>query len=276
MRLIIVLLLLCFSVGSYLYYSTAIFYKKVSLDPIKLYFSVAQGEKINLKIGIAGQEQLSYGTRQRHTIKYVRFGINVPFEASIKNEFQIGFKDFSKEINFWDDIGKGEQKYNRARVDEYVRDNRPDYLLDASFIKEQGGRVPIWSQVWQSQPVIFVESEPFLKETSYGVWEAMYFFDTKFSGTNLNQETYLAADVDKLFFEVKVPHYYDIQNIDDIKLDKIEGGYLINKELEKGKTFHLVLKDKRKDLIKIIIAFLSPALFGVILGILIDRYLLSK
>lgn len=269
-KTVILIVVLLISIGSYLFFSTPLFYDKASLDPIKIYYSVSKGNVVNVSISIGGQQQSSIASKQRYPINYVKFSIGELFRGSM-SEFKIGFENFTKEIDFWYDSGSGEYTFNHSKAKEYERNNVPDFLITASFIKN--GFVPVWSQVWQSQPSMSVYTEPFLKETSFGVWEGEYFFDTKFSGTHLNGETYLAADVKKIIFEVNIPDNFRIENTNNIKLDKISGGYLLTKELEPGKTFHLVTKDSEKEKIKMVGSVISTlGIPGSILGILIPLW----
>jgi hypothetical protein len=266
---IILVALLLISIGSYLFFVTPIFYDEISLEPVKTYYSKSRGETVNISISIGDQEQSSTASKQKYPINYVKFSIKEPLKESI-GEYKIGFENFTREIDFWDD-SNGFQTYNKSKAEKYERENVPDYLITASFIKN--GFVPVWSQIWLSQPSMSVVSEPFLKQTSFGVWEGKYFFDTKFSGTHLNRETYLPANVKSIIFEVNIPDHFNIDNTDNMNLEKISNGYLITKELDPGKTFHLVIRDSRKEKIKMVISFLSPTLFGIVLGMFIQRWL---
>ena len=269
-QIVILIALLLISVGFYLFFLTPISYDENSLDPIKTYYSVSKANIVNISISVGGQEQPSKASKQRNPISYIKFSIREPLKGST-SEFKIRFENFTKEIDFWEDANGFEQTFNRSKAEEYMRKNVPDYLITASFIKN--GFVPVWSQVWQSQPSMSVNTEPFLKQTSFGVWEGEYFFDTQFSGTHLNKETYLRASVQNIIFEVNIPENFKIENTEDIKLEKISNGYTLTKELKTGKTFHLVIKDSKKEKIKMVISFLSPALFGIVLGMLIQKWL---
>ncbi|RLG34743.1 hypothetical protein DRN80_02955 [Methanosarcinales archaeon] len=272
LQIAILIVLLLISVGSYLYFLTPIFYDEISLDPIKTYYRVSKAEAdiVNISISVGEQEQPTIASKQRNPISYIKFGIREPLKRST-SEFKIKVENFTKEIDFWEDANGFEQTFNRSKAEEYMRKNVPDYLITASFIKN--GSVHVWSQVWQSQPSMSVNTEPFLKQTSFGVWEGQYFFDTQFSGTHLNNETYLPASVQNIIFEVNIPENFKIENTEDINLEKISNGYLLTKELKPGKTFHLVIKDSKKEIIKMVISFLSPALFGIVLGMLIQKWL---
>jgi len=189
----ILVVILLISIGSYLYFSTPLFYDKISLEPIKIYYGVSQGDVQKVSVTVSGNEtQQSIASKQKYPIRYVKFKISNLFKESW-NEFKIGYENFKQEINFWYMVGDGSEMYNTTKRLEYEKNNIPDYLIKASFIKN--GFVPVWSQVWNSQPTMSVIIEPFLKQTSYGIWEREYFFDTKFSGTQLNGETYLTAEV---------------------------------------------------------------------------------
>jgi hypothetical protein len=266
---IILVALLLIAIGSYLIFATPIIYDENSLDPVKIYYSTSKGNVVNISITIGGQEQSSIASKQKYPISYVKFSIKDPFKESI-GEYKMGFENFTREIDFWDD-SNGYQTFNKSKAERYERENIPDYLIKAPFIKN--GFAPVWSQIWQSQPSMSVTSEPFLKQTSFGVWEGKYFFDTKFSGTHLNGETYLPADVERITFEINIPDHFNIDDTGDINLEKISDGYLITKDLYPAKTFHLVIRDSRKEKIKMVISFLSPTLIGIILGMFIQRWL---
>jgi hypothetical protein len=266
---IVLVAVLLIAIGSYLIFATPIIYDEISLDPVKIYYSTSKGNAVNISVTIGGQEQSSITSQQKYLIKYAKFSIKEPLKESI-GEYNFGFENFTREIDFWDD-SNGYQTFNKSKAEKYERENIPDYLIKAPFIKN--GFVPVWSQIWQSQPSMSVTSEPFLKQTSFGVWEGKYFFDTKFSGTHLNGETYLPADVKRIIFEINIPEHFNIDNTDDINLEKISNGYLITKDLDPAKTFHLVIRDSRKEKIKMVISFLSPTLIGIILGMFIQRWL---
>ena len=60
---------------------------------------------------------------------------------------------------------------------------------------------------------------------------------------------------------------FRIENVDDMKLEKVSEGYRVTKELESGRTFHLLVRDVQRQNVKAVIGFISPSLFGIILGI---------
>ena len=259
LRIATLIVLLLISVLSYLFFKTPLFHDKVSLEPMKIYYSVSEGILIN-----------SHISKQKYPIDCVRFSISEPFKSS-KSKCKIKFENFTEEIDLWYDLGGGEEAFNFSKAEEYMRNHLPDFLIEASFIKD--GFAKVWSQVWQSQPVMVVYTEPILKQTSFGVWEGQYFFHTKFTGGHLNEETYLSADVKKVIFEIEISDDYQIANAEDFKLDKISGGYLLTRELEGGETFHLVIEEVGKERIKEIIGFVSPALFGGVIGYIIGLVL---
>lgn len=283
-QIYIILILLCLiSIASYLHFCTSLEYTTVVLEPVSIYYSVTRN---NIPF--------SNFSKQKYPIKCVEFTINNLFkgayhEAFLKdehshlsvnklykgtyNELRIKFVDFKKEINFWDEMGNNESQYNSLRAEKYMHDNMPDLLISAPFI--QNKKLPIWSQVSQSQPGIAIKAEPFLKRTSYCIWESKYFFDTKFTGLHFNDETYLRADADYLLFEVLIPEKYKIVNFENVQLEKVSGGYLLRKKIESGNTFNLILQDQKREMIKTIIGFISPALFGTALGIFIKGWFLS-
>ena len=49
-QIVILIVLLLISVGSYLYFLTPIFYDEISLDPIKTYYRVSKADIVNISI----------------------------------------------------------------------------------------------------------------------------------------------------------------------------------------------------------------------------------
>jgi len=277
---IIAISLCVLAISLYLRFSTSLDYTKASLEPISLYYSVSRNNKTSNSSG------------QKYPIKCVEFTIVDLFKGAYDdkflkderghlsiyksyqgkyNEIRIKFSDFKKEINFWDKIGNNEEKYNFARVEKYIHDTIPDLLISAPFV--QHNILPIWTQVSQSQPGMAIDAAPFLRQTSFSTWECKYFFDTKFSGTRYKDESYLTVDVEYLLFEVLIPDRFKIVNFENLQLEKISGGYLLRKKLEHGSSFHLILQHQTRETIKTIIGFTSPALFGTVFGMFINKWL---
>lgn len=267
---IILIIVLIIAIFSYVYTSTPLFFDESSLGAIHIYYSTSQGNVVDLSIKVGeGPEQPTIGSKQKFLINFVKFSINEPFKGSM-GEYTIQFIDFEEEIDFYEESDNGIYLFNHTKMREYEIKNIPDYLIKGGFIKE--GFVPVWSQIWHSGPSMSVYTEPFLKQTSYGVWEGEYFFDTTFSGTHPNDETYLTAEVNKIIFEIKIPEKYEVQNKNNFKISKTSDGILLTKELHSGETFHLILIDSQKDMSKKIISVISLVIFGIILGIYIQQW----
>ncbi len=274
---VITISLCVLAIALYLYFSTSLGYAKALLEPVSLYYYVTKN---------------SNTSEQKYPIKYVEFTIvdlfkeaydenflkdersNLSIYKSYQgkyNEIRIKFSEFKKEINFWDKIGNNTEQYNVAKVEKYIQDTIPDLLISAPF--SENNILPIWTQVSQSQPGMRFVASPFLRQTSFSTWECKYFFDTKFSGTHYKNETYLRTNVEYLLFEVLIPAKYKIVNFENVQLEKISGGYLLRKKLEPGSSFHLILQHQTREMIKTIIGFISPALFGTVFGMFISNWL---
>ena len=264
----------------YLHFSTSLDYTRTSLEPISLYYSVTRntknsnssGQKYPIKCVEFTIVDLFKGAYDEKFLKDERSHLSIYKSYQGKyNEIRIKFSDFKKESNFWDKTGNNFEKYNSARVEKYIHDTIPDLLISAPFV--QDNILPIWTQVSQSQPGMAIDATPFLRQTSFSTWECKYFFDTKFSGTRYKGETYLRVDVEYLLFEVLIPDRFKIVNFEDVQLEKISGGYLLRKKLEGGRSFHLILQHQTRETIKTVIGFISPALFGTIFGMFINKWL---
>lgn len=244
---------------SYLYLSTSLPYAQTSIQPVQVYFSTSQA--IQLSNG---------GVLQKYNkIKSIDFTMKNPF-GNDYSEFQIHHNNFTEEENFWFPTGNdNEEQYNRTKVDEYVASHIPDYLLQTAFIRDSP--LPIWSQVWHSQPAILVATTPFFHRTSFGVWEAEYFFDDGFSGTHYENEVYLKADVEQMIFKITIPSGYYIENADKFKLEIYHNETILTQTLNSGDTFHVIIHDQNAENISRIIGFFNPMMIGILLGIMVQQ-----
>lgn len=258
------LLVLFSSIGVFLYLNTNIFYNEITLEPVTIYSSTSEAIKIDILIN----NQSSTASKQKYPIKNVQFYIKEPFNSEW-SDFKILFENIEVEVSFWDKQN-GYEEYNRSRSQEYVKTHIPDYLINASFIKNSF--IPVWSQIWIQQPTISVITESFLKKKSYGEWEGIYFFNDKFSGTNLNEEFYLKADVEKLIFNIFISDNYEVVNFLDFNIDRLSDGYSVTKILEPGETIDLVVINENMIQFKKIAIWLSGSLILLVIGVFLRKW----
>ena len=267
---IILLLTFLIALFSYLYFSTPIFFKELSLEPIKIYFSTSQSDIHELGISAGGKKSKTKAYKQKYKIPLIDFKIENPFKQS-RCEISTKFDGFKKEIEFWEkEDANGISSFQSKKAYEYRKKHPPDYLIKAIFFEDN--LLEIHSQIQGQQPSGFTTIEPFFKEGAYGVWKANYFFDTKFSGDKFFSEYYLNADVEKLKFQINVPDSFRIDESPDTFLNKIPNGFELIKELKLGETLAITLYDKNKVRLGYIINFISPTLFGIVLGMMIESW----
>lgn len=240
---------------THLYSNTTLFFKKTSPKPIQIFFSESQAIHLS-----------NFGILQKYEgIKSVDISIKNLFSNDY-SEFQVHHNNFTEEEDFWFYTGNdNEEQYNRAKVDQYTSTHIPDYLIQASFIRD--GSVPVWSQVWHSQPVIFVATNSFLHQTSFGVWEGEYFFDDEFLGITAYGDFYLKANVEQIIFRITIPDGYYLENADSYKLGISNNAIILAETLTAGESLHVVLKDKQAENIRSLIGFLHPLTIGILLGL---------
>lgn len=147
--------------------------------------------------------------------------------------------------------------------------NNPDFLIKTPFILN--GILPVWSQVWGSQPTNYVITEPFFHQTSFGVWEAEYYFDAGSFGEEIYNDTYLQAQVKQLVFKITIPNSYYIENAQSYTLQQSGDSNVLTQTLNSGDTLHVVVKDKQAENILAIIGFFNPMMIGILLGVVIQQ-----
>ena len=135
----------------------------------------------------------------------------------------------------------------------------------------QSGVVPVWSQVWNSQPTNFVTTEPFFHRTSFGIWEAEYYFDAGYYGESMYNDTYLQAQVQQLVFTITIPNNYYIENAQSYTLQQSGDSNVLTQTLNSGDTLHIIVKDKQADNIMAVIGFFNPMIIGILLGVIIQQ-----
>lgn len=249
--LIICLILLL----SYLYFNTSVFFAGSSSQPIQVFYSESQGTFSN------GVSEEKYDG-----ITSVIFPITAPFIDSLEN-IQVFHNNFTQAVNFWYYTGGGnEREYNWTKANEYMANNNPDFLIKASFFNNS--IMPVWSQVWGSNPTLSVETSSFFHETSYGVWDAEYLFDSGFTGLNAYNDTYLQANVQQMTFQITISNGYYIENAGLYKLEEHNNATILTQTISAGDTFHVTVRDENTDNIKALVGFANPLVMGALLGVL--------
>jgi hypothetical protein len=245
---------------SYLYYDTSAFFTPTTTQPIQVYYSISQGILVHDNQGnVIGSHQ-NYGT-----IASISFSITQAFNNST-SDFQILYTNFTQRVDFWSQTGNGnEEEWNQTQVAEYTTTHIPDFIIKSPFVNNSS--VPVWSQVWHSQPTWSVETNSLFHETSYGVWETEYFFDAGFSGLTAYNDTYIEADVQQMVFQVTIPNSYHIEDAGLYKLQQQGDAIVLSQTLNSGDTFHLVVEDKSTNNVKAVVSFFNPLILGALLGV---------
>jgi len=232
---------------------TQIPYTQIQPEPIRIYHHVP--------------------SKTIYKVNMVSVYIREPFKDST-SEFSICIDNFTKEAaGLWEQVSGNEKfgvyRFNETKANEYRKENFPEIIIQSSFIHND--IAPVWVPIWVSQPSILIKTREFLKHSAFDTWECMYVFDTRFTGLELNGETYLTIGAKSVIISLKIPKAYTIENTENLKIELSEDSYLIKKELSLGETFHLVVKDPIREKIKRLISFTSPLVAGAVIGILIGR-----
>jgi hypothetical protein len=253
------LLILIYIVIS-LYFSTGFFFRSSNYEPIKLYFTESGASEVPVGIIIDNENQSSLAVGQKYPVTSIEIWIKNPFESSW-SEFNIRCENFRQQYNFWEPTGEGsEEAYNITKAREYEMTHIPEFILFAPFIKN--GYVPIWLEVWYSQPSISVITNNFFKRVSYDKWEAKYTIDDRYVDGKIDSTTLFPITsqekLQKIVLKVSIPPRYKIENPDkDLSIQgSSEVGYIITKELTLGNSIDLVISNpknkKTKDLIQVV------------------------
>lgn len=256
--------MLFLSILGVLFFDTNIFFEKITLEPISIFYSVSSSIKIDITIN----NQSSYGSYQKYNVLDVEFNIEDPLKEKW-NEFRIIFEDPTIEVDFWEPQN-GYEKYNDSKENEYVSTHVPDYLINASFIKN--GYVPVWSQIWIQQPTISVITEPFLQKKAYGVWEGYYFFNDRFSGTKLLGDQYLRANVEKLTFKILISDKYRVLNEQNYEIEKLPEEYLYKTSIKSGSTLDFIIVDVGMEQTKNILIWIFRGIIFLVIGIFVRTW----
>ncbi len=263
----ILIVLLILSLIIHLIFNSSFFYRKVKLQPIKIYYAVSTAKNINFNPNDSKNETVTLVSmfKQKYEIETVKFTIKNVFISS-KGELEIKFNNFKQSEKFWVPMDDESYTWDVSKVEKYRETNVADYLVESTFFQDLN--FPIWSQISNSQPCLLFKSMPFLKQTSYGIWEGDYFFSTHFDSKQFAGETYIAADAKKILFKIGLPEKYRIIS-DEMKVSKTSDGYIISYELSPGESFHITIVDQTKEKIKQIMGFSLP-LFWIVIGMIIQ------
>ncbi len=255
-----------------LYFETSLFFGQVLVKPVRVYWKV-----------IIGQVPLSFPNESNHlgleiygfkppnyTISDLKLTIDNAFSAS-DVKFEIKCENLSEDTNFWDSIGNGIFTWNGTRLSEYERANLPDILITCPSM--QNGSLLSWIQVlYPTQPLSVRFVEPLLKQTSFDTWEGEFLFDGYPAQIELNNKTFVAANIQKISFAVTVPNNYQIQNIESVSMTESSNAFVVTKELASGETFHLVVKDLNSEPIKTLMGYVSGlGIPSIVIAILLSE-----
>jgi len=246
----------------FIYIITGLFFKSSNYESIKVYYSPSGAIIVPLQISVGGVNENSVASGQKYPITSLEFRITNPFEQSY-SEFRIACENFVPQYNFWEPTD-GEEVYNRTEVDNYVSTHIPEFIVAAPFIKN--GYVPIWLEVWYSQPAISVNTNNFFIQIGFDTWEAKYTLDDSFLGGEINGITLLPAGyLNKVVLEISIPSGF---RIEDPSGGLIQGspdvGYVLTKEMRLGESINITVIDLKNEKIKEL--FLTSSVVLPILG----------
>jgi hypothetical protein len=142
----------------------------------------------------------------------------------------------------------------------------------------QNGSLLYWIHVlYSTQPISVHFDEPFLKQTSFDTWEGEFLFDGSPINVKMKNETFVAANVQKISFDVTVPNQFQIQNIESVSMTESSSAFVVTKELASGETFHLVVKDLNAESTKTLMGYVSGlGIPSTVIGIFISELYKSK
>jgi hypothetical protein len=202
-------------------------------------------------------------SQPNYTVSDLKLIVGDPVSDSTV-DFQIECTNFTREVDFLDFVTNDSFVGNFTRLYEYEKANQPDIMVKSTLIKN--GSFLTWSQVWNSVMdfnTISVDCKPFLKQVSYDTWEGKWLFDGSSDIIDLNGTPFATANVSKVSFNVKVPRGYIPQNTESSSLHEVSGGFIVEKSITSGDTFHLVIVDNNLASIKAVMDYVIGAL-GVI------------
>lgn len=262
-----------------LYINTGFFFQSSNYEPIKLYFTESGASEVPVGIIIDNEYQSSVAVGQKYPVTSVEIWIKNPFENSW-SEFDIRCENFTQQYDFWEPTGEGSvEAYNKTKAREYEMTHAPEFILSSPFIKD--GYVPIWLEVWYSQPSISVITNNFFKRVGYDRWEAKYTIDDRFVGGKIDNITLFPITsqekLQKIVLKVSIPPGHKIENpTEDLSIQgSSDVGYIITKELMLGDSINLMISnlenEKTKDLIQVVAAVFLAISIGLIL-----EYILRK
>lgn len=239
-----------------LYFETSLFFGQVSVKPIRVYWRVVIEQipitfpnETHLYMELYGYQDPNY------TISDLKLTIDDALSAS-DVMFKIKCENLSEDINFWDSIGNGMFTWNGTRMSEYERNNPRDVLV--TYPSMQNGSFLSWIQVlYPTQPININFNEPFLKRTSFDTWESEVLFDGHPPDVKINNETFVAANVSQISFDVTVPNQFQIQNVESVAMTESSNAFIVTKEIASGETFHLVVKDLNAEPTKTLMGYVS-------------------